>query len=114
VHSRHFFWHATKDILRLGMPSSLICCAQAEFPAHNVKGIAELAIEPGANGRLIVLVELLPIERVENLDEGVERLSLLLDAVKEGLGFMDFGDVNVSTKGPTALSMISATRLSGV
>jgi hypothetical protein len=64
------------------MPRSLIRCAQAELAARYFKGLAELTVEPGANRRLVVLVEFLPIERVENFDEGVACRTMLqgLDA----------------------------------
>src|SRR5262249_4428034 len=83
------------DILRVWKAGARIAFAEAQLAASDVDWIAKLAIQPSADRRLVILIELLPIEGIKKLDEDVERLRLLFDPIKQGFGFMYFCDFGV-------------------
>src|SRR5208337_5448906 len=77
------------------MSVTAISWSEGEAASRDFEGVAELTIEPGTNGCLVLLVEGKPFEGVKYLDEAIERPRFLFDSIEQCLGLMHFGNVDV-------------------
>ena len=78
-----------------GLVVTAIGWAKREAPTRNFQRIAELAIQPGPNRRLVLALQIKPVERVEDFQKSVEWSCFLLDAVEECLRFNDLRDISI-------------------